>query len=134
MIAICDRKHNLTIVTGLKELFPKLDAGHQVVAAGALLEAHVRVVLQADDGKNEGMGSLNDNMMTLKYDLCSEITYFYECFLFHRPLAMQLAQPSLFDYLPHRPCPPGQFRTNFDQFCSIFFINSGQYHVNLGQS
>ena len=40
----CTMDHRLTIISGLKELFAKLDAGHQVAAA--LLEPHVRVVLQ----------------------------------------------------------------------------------------
>ena len=41
----CVMDHLLTIVPRLKELFAKLNAGHQVAAA--LLEPHVRVVLQA---------------------------------------------------------------------------------------
>ena len=40
----CVMDHLLTIVSGLEELFAKLNAGHQVAAA--LLEPHVRVVLQ----------------------------------------------------------------------------------------
>ena len=40
----CVMDHLHTIVSGLEELFAKLNAGHQVAAA--LLEPHVRVVLQ----------------------------------------------------------------------------------------
>ena len=51
--------------------------------------------------------------------------FFFSLCIF-RPLAMELAQPSLFDYLPRRLCPPGKIRTNFVFFWSIFLFSLKQ--------
>ena len=56
-------QHYLTIVAGLKELFAKLNAGHKVPAA--LLESHVRVVLQADNDRNQEIGSFTYDLMAI---------------------------------------------------------------------
>ena len=58
-------------------------------------------------------------------DLCFSFSW-NDFFCIFRPLAMELAQPSLFDYLPRRPCPPGKIRTNFGFFWSIFLFSLKQ--------
>ena len=72
-----------------------------------------------------------DNLMTLKYDLCSEIIYFYstghwQCNLPNPPsLTIFLVDPAHQDRF-------GQIFVNSGQyFLSIFFSNSGQYFLSI---